>query len=307
MDEARQLPGRAAIRMQIRGGADARCKLQPGARTPDRKITTARRYDRAALPTADRKLSPLPGILVAVPTAHPRPSPSALTGTRGGAARAAAPLPHAAAAPTSAAGEGGGTEGRSAARRRAAARLPARSLCAAVGAHLGRRWRSADGLRSDWLPRRGGTICAGRGERRPRPLRPAPPHVAPPPRRAAAGGAGAGSAESFRTSLRARVIPLSARIASLRCWRASCSSSVRRGIPPTPAATCGRCRGQSRALLSTAQGRSAVPRSRPPSTPPAALGARRLLGARLRVAAWVRVLLLRSSSGFRVNSSDGRA
>lgn len=45
----------------------------------------------------------------------------------------------------------------------------------------------------------------------------------------------------------------------------------------------------------------------PPPTPPAALGARRLLGARLRVAAWVRVLLLRSSSGFRVNSSDGRA
>lgn len=45
----------------------------------------------------------------------------------------------------------------------------------------------------------------------------------------------------------------------------------------------------------------------PPPTPPAALGAQRLLGARLRVAAWVRVLLLRSSSGFRVNSSDGRA
>lgn len=70
--------------------------------------------------------------------------------------------------------------------------------------------------------------------------------------------------------------------------------SVRRGIPSTPTATRGRCGGQSRALLSAALRRSAVPRSCSSPRPWAHVGAR------------VHVLLVNSSLGSESPAADRR-
>lgn len=213
MHEARQLPGRAAIRMQIRGGADARRKLQPGARLPDRKIITAVRHGRAAVPDCGRQTFPPHRASPRRSPPRPPPLPAALTGARGGAVRAAAPLPHAAAAPTSAA------ERRRRDRReeRRAAPPPARSFARSVPPPA-RTWVGAGGQLTGCAligspaaaapSARGGTIRGHAHSPRSSPRSPAP-------RRA-------GSVRSFRTSLRAPVGSPCTHLAPLRrCNRAA--------------------------------------------------------------------------------------
>lgn len=211
MDEARQLPGRAAIRMQIRGGADARRKLQPRARTPDREIITAVRYDRAAAPDCGQQTFPPP------PAGHrrasrgdphrvPRPSQRHLPAP--GGALSARPLlsrtqrrrrhPRRR--------EGGGTEGRSAAPR--CCRLPARLLARSVPPSA-RTWVGAGGQLTGCAPigcPAAAAPSARGGARRGHAHSPRSSPRSPAPRRAA--GAGAGSVKSSRTPLRAPVVSL---------------------------------------------------------------------------------------------------